>query len=346
MLSKSDILRHVGSMEQLASVRRVTCNDGHGDGLRLIELRNGCLDAAFVADRCLDPAWIRWKGIHFTFLTKPGLASRHDCDYSGNRTIIGGGMFTCGFDNIHGHRMVDGVQYPTHGTIRTTPAEKISTDAFWDGDKYRLTIAGEMRESALFGENLVLRRQITSSYEDNGFVLADTVSNEGFYETPLCLLYHCNFGFPLLQEGSRLILPSLECIPRDADAEAGMERRGVMDTPADQAKEQVFQHRMASDAQGETFAALVNDKLGIGMAIYWNVSVLPYMTQWKSFASGDYAMAVEPTNTGFEGRAKPGDTLLPMQEKSFQLRFVVLEDGNSIRQMEKAARSLINSAMI
>ena len=51
-------------------------------------------------------------------------------------------MFTCGLGNVHGNRVVDGVEYPVHGRMRTTPAEKISMDAFWENGEYKILVSG------------------------------------------------------------------------------------------------------------------------------------------------------------------------------------------------------------
>ena len=98
-----------------------------------------------------------------SFLSKPGLQGRNPYDTAGReavRSIMGGAMFTCGLDHVHGYRTVDGVEYPTHGRIRTTPAEKIGMDSFFDGDQYRIRVTGEMRQAEIFGENMILRRTV------------------------------------------------------------------------------------------------------------------------------------------------------------------------------------------
>jgi O-antigen/teichoic acid export membrane protein len=77
---------------------------------------------------------------------------------------MGGLFFTCGLQNICGPCETDGVEYPMHGRLRTTPAEHLCSDAYWDGEDYVLEVSGEMRESHLFGANLVLRRKIRSVY--------------------------------------------------------------------------------------------------------------------------------------------------------------------------------------
>jgi len=344
MATKSEILRYTGNIQQLAYVRPVTYNDGRAEDLSMILLKSGYLEAGFMSGKCLDPAWISWRGLNLGFLPKQGLMGRDACDVDGARairTIMPGSMFTCGLDNIHGSQQIDGKDYPTHGTIRTTPAEKICTDAYFDGDDYRLKISGEMREGALFGENLVLRRSINTVLGEKGFTVTDEVENQAFSPTPVCILYHCNFGYPLLEEGCRLILPSLGCSPRDDDAKAGLDSICRMEAPVDNAPEQVFMHKMAADANGGTFAALVNDRLGIGLKISWNTTALPLLTQWKSPASGDYALAVEPTNTGFGGRRAAGDILEPLEKKSFSVSFTILDGAEDIARAEKDCAALL-----
>jgi hypothetical protein len=61
---------------------------------------------------------------------------------------------------------------------------------------------------AVFGENLVLTRRIEAALGGATIGVTDRVENRGFRPTPHMLLYHYNFGFPLLDEGAELLLPS------------------------------------------------------------------------------------------------------------------------------------------
>lgn len=146
-----------------------------------------------------------------SFTAKPGLNGRNPFDTHGQealRSIIGGLFFTCGLQNICGPCETDGVEYPMHGRIRTTPAEHLCADSYWDGDNYVLEVRGEMRESELFGTNLVLRRTIRSVYGSGRLEIIDRVENQSPEEAQLMLMYHCNFGYPFLRPGTRLVLPS------------------------------------------------------------------------------------------------------------------------------------------
>lgn len=344
-MNKRELLSLCGSIEQVAGVRRAEYQDGRASALRCALVKSGPLEYALMLDKCLDPAWITYRGVNLSVLTKPGLQGRNPYDTAGAeavRSVMGGAMFTCGLDNVHGNRQVDGVEYPVHGRMRTTPAEKVGMDAWFDGDDYRIQVRGEMRQGKIFGENMVLRRTVETVYGSRTIRIRDEIENQGFAPEPLCFLYHCNAGYPLLAPGTRVLLPDKSCTPRDSDAERGMEQRFVMGAPRAGEPEQVFQHVLAADENGNTFGAFVNDELGLGLCIRWNVRQIPFMTQWKSAAAGDYAAALEPTNVGFAGRGGQVQSLEPFETRVNELSFTVIEGRDEIRGLEQERMSLMD----
>lgn len=340
---KREMFRYCGSIEQLAGVREVEYLDGRAFLLRCALVASGPLEYLLMLDKCLDPAWIRYKGINLSFLAKPGLQGRNSYDTAGEeavRSIMGGAMFTCGLDHVHGYRRIEGTDYPTHGRMRTTPAEKTGLDAFFDGDEYKIRVTGEMRQARIFGENMVLRRTVETVFGSREILFHDEIENQGFEPEPLCFLYHCNAGYPLLSPGSRLILPSETCVPRDEAAKFGMEGRLRMGEALPGAPEQVFQHRLKADRDGYTFGAIVNDDLELALCIRWNVRQIPFMTQWKSCAPGDYAMALEPTNCGFSGRDGQDQVLKPFEKQVNEIRFCIVEGRREIMALSEECEAL------
>lgn len=156
-----------GNIQQLAYVRPVVYDEGRARGMKAYEVKNGPLRFTAMADKCLDITDVSFLGHNVSFLGKPGLMGRNHYDTNGaeaQRSIMGGMLFTCGLENICAPCNIDGKDYPMHGRMRTTPAEHVSADACWEDDDYTLTLSGEMREAEIFGENLVLRRKITTQY--------------------------------------------------------------------------------------------------------------------------------------------------------------------------------------
>lgn len=337
-MDKMSLLRHCGNIEQVAYVRPVTYADGRANGMKAILVKNGKLEFSLLQDKCLDIGPLSYGGINMTLLSKPGLQGRNPYDTHGDesvRSIMGGAMFTCGFENIHGPRTVDGQEFPMHGRMRTTPMEKVGLDACFEGESYVLQVSGEGREAALFGENMILRRQIRTAYGESTLHIRDEIENCTFRDEKLCFLYHINTGFPFLEGGCRILIPHVQCIPRNEDAKAGMGHQFVMDDPVDNAPEQVFLYVPAADEEGNTFAAVVNDRLGLAMCIRWNVKEIPYLTQWKTIASGDYAVALEPCNAGFESREEEHAQVLPPMGKHVNNYSIsVLEGKDAIAALD------------
>lgn len=302
---KRDLMKYMGSMQQAAYIRPLTFAEGRSTGLKAYEVKNGPLAYKLMADKCLDMSELSYRGVNFSFLSKPGLQGRNAYDTAGDeaiRSIMGGMFFTCGAESICAPCTVDGVDYPMHGRLRTTPGEHLSADAFWAADGYHLRAGAEMREAALFGENIVLRRSVETVYGQKTVTLTDTIENEGYRDEPLMLLYHINLGWPLLDENLRLYIPTRSVTARDADAEGHEAEYDRMDAPKDNEPEYVFIHDLKTDAEGGTEAIAVNGALGLGLRVGWNVKNLPYFMEWKSTASGDYVIGLEPANSSVYGR--------------------------------------------
>jgi hypothetical protein len=162
------------------------------------------------------------------------------------------------------------------------------------------------------------------------------------------LLYHINFGFPFLSPCARVILPSLSVEARDNIAEAQIQTWNRVNKPVENAGEAVFVHELAADEDGQTFAALVNDELKIGVRLEYAIDKLPRLVLWKSMVAGDYALGLEPTNAGLKGRghhlANGEVEMLPAQaQKAFELRITIFEGEEEIRAAEDRASRLVKA---
>ena len=301
-MDRATTMRQVGSMAQLAYVRQVRCEEGRADGMRLIEVNNGRLHFEVMADKCLDIASLRLDGRNLTFLAKNGLQGSAAYESNGGeaqRSIMGGLFFTCGPDNVGPPHRDGDRDLPMHGRFRVTPAEHLSCDACWEGKDYVLTVSGEMRVAQLFGENIVLRRTIYTEAGSTSLTIADEITNEGFADFPLELLYHCNIGYPLLDAGAEIVVPSETTVPRDADAAKGLENWNTMPAPIDNEPEQVFYH----EGLPRDVRVGVKNPDGHALWITYDRLALPVLTEWKSPASGDYVLGLEPGNCHVEGAA-------------------------------------------
>lgn len=338
MSKKQELMKHIGTMQQVAYVRPVTYVEGRSNGLKAYEVKNGCMTYQILADKCLDVCELTYKGINMNFLSKPGLQGRNHYDTNGQeaiRSIMGGLFFTSGLENICGPCNIEGTDYPMHGRIRTTPGEHLSADAYWEDDEYHLIVKGEMREAALFGENMVLRREISSVYGSKTFTVTDEIENESYREEPLMILYHINMGYPFLDENTRFYIPTKSVMARDKDGEGHEAEYDRMDAPKDNEPEYVFIHDLKTDGNGDTELLVVNRPIGIGLKLAYNVKYLPYFMEWKSTASGDYVIGLEPSNSSVYGRPYHEERnsvhkLAPFSKEKNVLKFTVLDGGEEI----------------
>ena len=302
-----DLRRLTGAMDQLAGVRLVEYADGKARGLRAAEVWTGSGFRFTVwLDRGMDIGPAEFAGKPLAWLHPAlGAPGQFEPERSGwVRTFGGGLMTTCGL-TFFGQPEQDGAEsLGLHGRISHIPAQNVRLTTEWQGDDYVLMIEGEVRQSVLFGENLLLTRRITTRLGATSFRVEDCVRNDGFRATPHMLLYHCNFGFPVVSPESELIVDDEAVRPRDAAAGRGLAAHARFEPPAPDFAEQVFFHHPRPDASGYVTASIINRSLEFGASVRYRAAELPALAQWKMMGAGDYVCALEPATNHETPRAK------------------------------------------
>lgn len=288
--TRRELEARVGTMKQIADVRRAVMTDGKEDGTHIIEMSNGLINATIVESRCMDIAGFSYKGVPLNFTGKNGIVFPAFAEPVENplRSVNGGMFYTCGLSNVGGRY---GDDY-FHGKMRLLPAEHAYAFAEWEDDEYFLFAGGIMRQNGVCLENLSLERKITTSLCSKTISIEDTVRNDGFNPYPFMMMYHVVFGFPLLDEEAKLYLPcesrssllSFEQPSDDGcDSDSGL-------------------HKVGTNDDGESTYCLFNHRLELGLSVTFNSLEMPYLSQWKSMQSGDYALGVMPSNCLGAGR--------------------------------------------
>jgi hypothetical protein len=169
--------------------------------------------------------------------------------------------------------------------------------------------------------------------EKNIIRITDKVTNFGFQASPYTILYHMNLGYPLLCENSQLIIDPVQTQPRDETAISGLNEFKQFIKPQAGYQEQVFYHTMKGNAKGETDVTLQNKKLGIALTIKFNISQLPYLTQWKMMGQGEYVLGLEPCNVpGKNRKVLRDENILPFlqsgESKTNLIEVIVTDISN------------------
>jgi len=330
--TRAEFLAHMGTGEQAASITPVDFTQGPERGTRGLVVRNAAgLEFTVHPDRCLDIGAARFEGKPLAWTSATGFVGHgfYEPDAQGWLRTFGGGLVaTCGLTNV-GPPTDDALgKTGQHGRIGHLPAFDVSHGGRWSGDEYALTITGQVRETRVFGENLLLQRTITVPVGSPRLTLTDTVTNEGDTPAPLMLLYHCNLGFPLLSAAAFVDGDFSAITPRDADAEIGKERALFFDPPTPGYREKVYWLQPKPQSDGRASLSLVNPDLNLRLTLACDAAALPCLAQWKQMGQGTYTVGFEPGNVHPLGRAHylaqgTLPMLAPSEARTFALEFTV-----------------------
>jgi galactose mutarotase-like enzyme len=308
---RSALEARVGELQQLCGVTPFLYDDGRARGARGFLLRSGDgLEVELVTDRALDVASASYRGIPLTWRGPGGLAHPAYSEpgiEAFERDFFGGLMTTCGLQAFGpAGSDVDG-SWQQHGYINHAPAQAVAYRALWERDRCTFEISGTVREARMFGPALRLERTWRVTLGENTLRLHDSVTNEGGERAPHMLLYHCNAGFPLLDEEMELSVTHRAVHPRDDDARAALDVWSRGGPPQSGFKEQVFIHEPCARHDGWASATASNARLDNGRGVALNVRYrpdqLPALMTWRMLGVKTYVMAMEPANCPtIEGR--------------------------------------------
>ena len=354
--NKQELISKIGDPQQIAGITRCTLDEGKAAGVQALQVNTGGgLQFTVLPGRGMDIAAAYFQGNALAFLSPTGITSPAYYEEPGLAWLRGfyaGLLTTCGIGNAGAPSVDQGQSFGLHGRLSNAAAEDVCVEQEWQGDEYMLSVKGKMREAQAMGENMLLTRTIRSQLGAREFVVEDRIENRGFQEQPLMMLYHINFGFPLLGPKARVVGPIKEIIARDEEArrDKGIEEALIFPEPIQGYQEKVFFHKLAGDDRGETFIALLNRDIGngtpLGIVLRFNTKELPQLTEWKMPRKGYYVTGLEPGTVTPLGRGVLRErNELPMlagqAEYSTRIEFQVVSSVAEMEQIEKEANKLL-----
>ena len=158
------------------------------------------------------------------------------------------------------------------------------------------------------------------------------------------LLYHTNLGYPLLSPESRVV--------KGKGGGYSIHTKGPIPEnwaqcwePEDHKNEDLFCHENTADKDGWAYAALINDKLGLGCYIKYKMDNLPWLMHWRNMCSHDYVIGLEPSNNQVLGRDKERkngtlQTLGGYEAKHYCVEYGVLDGAEEIAAFEAMVNAL------
>lgn len=310
--------KYIGHINQLSGVDEVVLARGKGKGMTMLEIRNGKgLYIVLSADRCMDISRISFKGDNMGYFAPCGYVSPQFYDKESDgflKSFTAGFMTTCGISSVGSPCVDNGEVLPLHGNISNTPCESYS---YRETDT-EIIVTAVIRDAVLFGNSYNMIREYGFSKHENSITITDTIENIGNTVAPCMLLYHINFGYPILSENAHVYIPSTSVKARNAHAQKYIDTRLVMEKPRSGYEECCYYYDVASD--GDTASVgIYNEDIQKGVKISYDKSTLDCFTQWKMMGEREYVLGLEPGNCTADGRdvmrktgllkeLKPGET--------------------------------------
>lgn len=336
--TRSELLRRIGDIHQLASAQPFELVDGNERGSRGVTLRNAAgVELTVVTERGMALTHVSYQGVPLAFTSPVGTV--HPAYYEPRglgwlRTFPGGFLTPCGLTQVGSPGEDNGEELGQHGRIAHIPARNVSWGGKWDGEDYTIWVKGSMHETRFFGENLVMTRVVWMKLDEARFWIEDRIENCGFEPVPHMFLQHFNLGFPLVDASSRLELPEHTTTPRDEDARLGLEQYAEFHDPMPGYREQVFYHDLQPDADGMVTVRLVNPAFNgkgnsgatgkLEAAFRYRRDEFPVLVEWKSMGEGMYVVGIEPANCHVSGRLREREMgtlqlLAPQEVRSYNI---------------------------
>ena len=338
----------VSNSAQLGGIETAVLDNGSGRGVRIAWINTGTgLRYKVVLDRAMDIADAFYNQHSLTWLSHSGITPPQlfpDRGLDWLRTFNGGLLTTCGLSHVGGPEQDAYGQRGLHGYISNIPAEIesiIQPDPVTG--KLDFSITGRMRETTVFGPSLELKRTISGTLGQASIRIHDEVVNRANTPGPHMLLYHFNFGWPLVDEGTKIIWRG-EWQAREGGIHSDIFRDGydfrTCPAPLDEHRgpgEAVAFIDATPDATGLCVAGLHNEKLNLAVALQFRKDQLPWLINWQHWGKGEYVTGIEPATHPPIGQAKAREQqslllLEPGESRAYDLEVGVLLDETRINQ--------------
>ncbi|MFP4156754.1 MAG: aldose 1-epimerase family protein [Opitutales bacterium] len=183
-----------------------------------------------------------------------------------------------------------------HGNIANIPARSVELEITKDA----IILRGEVEETMMFGPALRLNVEIRTDLGSGAMTITDTVTNLGDNPVEHQMLYHINYGSPLLEKGSRMLTPFKQVAPRDPRSAEGIGSFDQYGAPQVGFVEQAYYYELVGKkGSRETLTLLRNAKGNQASLLRFSLKDFPCFTLWKNTAGecDGYVTGLEPATS-------------------------------------------------
>lgn len=345
----------ISNPAQVGGIETSVIDNGPGRGTRIAWVNTGAgLRYKVVIDRAMDIAdafynqyslaWLSHSGI-----TAPAPFSDKGADWL--RTFGGGLLTTCGLTHVGGPETDAFGERGLHGQISNLPAELESVlQPDPAAGNLEMSISGTVKQTQALGPNLELNRKISGKIGRPAIRIKDVVTNRGNSPSPLMVLYHLNFGWPLVDVGTDILWEG-PWHAREPAPEVKIFKKGnnfrkcspPIEDHTGRGEEACFID-ITPDPTGQCVCGLYNRRIGLLLVLRFRKEQLPWLTNWQHWGKREYVTGLEPgTNvpTGQASARKEGTLihLAPGESRTFELEIAIAAEKNKINELLKKMSS-------
>ncbi len=345
------------------SVKSYTLRGGLQEGVQVVEVNNGKLTFAILPTRGMGI----WKGqcgditLGWDSPVKdpvnPAFINLQDRGGLGWLKGFNEWFVRCGLNSMGAPGMDTVLDYSgnefdvpltLHGNIANVPARAVSVEITDEA----IIVKGEVDETMMFGPALRLNTVIRTEFRSGKMTIIDTVTNLGNNPQEHEMLYHINYGAPLLEKGSRMIAPFKQVAPRDPRSAAGIDTFDAYGAPQSGFVEQVYKYELAGKrGSRETMTMLRNGTGDKASLLRFTLKDFPCFTLWKNTAgkADGYVTGLEPATSypnsrRFEREKGRVITLAGGESRTTTLSIETLDTKKAIKAAEAEIKTLQKTA--
>lgn len=334
------------------SIEQKVLHGGKQEGSKVITLTSPGLTIALSPTRGMDLLHVNGSGVRLgwdspvTDVVNPAYINLESRGGLGWLDGFNEMVVRCGYEWTGHPGVENGTLYTLHGRAGNTPASKVVVEIS-EKAPYEVRIRGLLKENTFKKSNLETWTELRYVPGAQSFTLHDRLTNRADYPRDYQIIYHSNFGTPILGEGATFSAPIKQISPFNDYAKAGLKGWHTYQGPTKDFDEMVFNIVPLADAQGKTLAMLNNKQGDRGVAIGFDTHQLPVLTLWKNTDTErqGYVTGIEPgTSYAYpvkiereQGRIKQ---LQPGQSTDFELTYTLLKDAEQVKQYQQKVKTL------
>ncbi len=341
------------------SVKKNVLHGGKQEGVEVIEVNNGKIRFTVVPTRGMSIQEVLMGDLRLGWdspvkgLVHPKYINLNTRQGLGWLEGFNEWMVRCGLEFFGGpgaDEFVDNtgkkatMDLTLHGKIGNTPASQVEVIVERQAP-YRIRIRGMVIETVIHGPKLDLWTEVSTVPGSNTLRISDELTNRSAIEQEFGILYHANYGTPLMEKNALFFAPVRQVTPINEHSASDISTYNLYRAPMGGFPEQVYCLQLWADQNGQTKVMLRNAAADKAVSMAFSIEQLPFFTLWKNPVAYEdgYVTGLEP-GTGFpcnrsmERKAGRVPKLAPHQSRLFTVD-VALHAGKD--QVEAIADEII-----